>query len=308
MHKSELHVISVISNPVMFRSRLRLFREYYQRMLDMGIDVWVAEAVTGERPFEITNDTNPRHIQVRCDDDIWLKEALINRAVQQLPRNWKYVAWVDADIEFYNKEWVMDTIHQLQHHAVVQPFSHAIDLGPKGEVLQTHQSFGYCHAQGHKLNVVAAGRQGYPPFFHPGYAFAWRRDAWETVGGLIDYAICGAGDHHMSCALLGEAKQSIPGHLHENYYKMIYQWQERALKLKMNIGFVPGTIMHHFHGSKADRGYQSRWEILQKHKYDPQADIMRDWQGMPVLSGNKNGLRDDMRKYFRQRNEDNLGT
>jgi hypothetical protein len=42
----------------------------------------------------------------------------------------------------------MDTLNALQHHPVVQPFSHVIDLGPHGEALETHKGFAYCHLQG----------------------------------------------------------------------------------------------------------------------------------------------------------------
>lgn len=306
LHASELHVISVISNPVRYKSRVRLFKEFQARMAIEGVDLWVCEATFGDRPHDVTDPDNPRHIQVRCDQELWLKEALINRAVSMLPRNWKYVAWVDADIDFYNKNWALETLHQLQHYSVVQPFSHAIDLGPHGEVLQVHKSFGHCHSLGHKLNVQKSAKYGDPPFFHPGYAFAWRREAWETVGGMMDFAICGSGDHHMACSLLGEAKQSMPGGLHANYYRRVYDWQDRALKLNKNIGYTPGTVLHHFHGKKADRGYQSRWGILQENAFDPDRDIIRDWQGLPNLAGNKLKLRDDLRNYFRSRSEDSI--
>ena len=30
-------------------------------------------------------------------------------------------------------------------------------------------------------------------------------------------------------------------------------WQDRALKLRRNLGFVPGTVLHHWHGKKVNR-------------------------------------------------------
>ena len=35
-----------------------------------------------------------------------------------------------------------------------------------------------------------------------GGAWAYRREAWDAVGGLMDKWICGAADHHMGQALL----------------------------------------------------------------------------------------------------------
>ena len=71
-----------------------------------------------------------------------------------------------------------------------------------------------------------------------------------------------------------------------------------------NIGHVPGTIEHSWHGSKAARGYQSRWGILTKHQFDPVADLKRNVWGVPELAGNKPELRRDLDRYFRSRNED----
>ena len=67
---------------------------------------------------------------------------------------------------------------------------------------------------------------------------------------------------------------------------------------------MPGTVDHAFHGTKVNRRYVERWGILKRHGYDPLADIKRDWQGLLQLTGNKPKLRDDLRIYFRQRDED----
>jgi hypothetical protein len=302
MKPSDLHVISVISNPMRYESRVRTYLNYRPKMLATGVTLWEIEASFGERDYEVTTPDNPHHIQVRCDHALWLKEAMVNRAINELPRDWKYVAWVDADITFDRQDWAMETLHALQHYSVVQPFSHAVDYGPKREVLQLHESFGYLFDQGFKLDIANSAKYG--KFFHPGYTWAWRRDAWEAVGGMLDLGICGAGDHHMACALIGEAVQSMPGGLHPNYYHMVYAWQDRAKAIRKNIGYVPGTIHHEFHGWKPQRNYQGRWEILKKNNYDPYTDVKKDWQGMLNFATDKIGLRDDLRKYFSSRDED----
>ena len=42
------------------------------------------------------------------------------------------------------------------------------------------------------------------------------------------------------------------------------------------------------------------------NKYDPVADLKRDWQGLLSLDRRRTKLRDDIRKYFRARNEDSI--
>jgi len=91
--------------------------------------------------------------------------------------------------------------------------------------------------------------------------------------------------------------------------RSVEQWMARASKLELHpgksaIGCVDNFAVHHFHGSKLDRAYGERWQILKKHIYDPATDLTRDWQGIWRWTGNKPGLRDDVRRYFLNRNED----
>jgi hypothetical protein len=98
----------------------------------------------------------------------------------------------------------------------------------------------------------------------------------------------------------------IPFESTQGYRNAVLAWQEQASRLNQNIGFVPGTIMHYWHGKKSTRGYFNRWEILARNQFDPVTDLRRDWQGLYQLAGNKPQLRDDLRAYFRSRQEDSI--
>ena len=53
----------------------------------------------------------------------------------------------------------------------------------------------------------------------------------------------------------------------------------------------------------AARQYQSCWKILERHQFDPEVDVTKNVQGVWELSTDKVGLRDDIRRYFLQREE-----
>ncbi|HWF01567.1 MAG TPA: hypothetical protein VG248_17325 [Caulobacteraceae bacterium] len=299
MKPSDLHVITVHSNPVRYESRRRLHLEHQARMAEVGVTLWVGEAVFGDRQPEVTDPDNSRHIVFRCDSEVWLKEAIQNAVVERMPADIRFLMWEDADVEHLSKDWASETLEALQHYKVVQPFSHVVDLGPDGEVIENHTAFVYQYEKGNR-----PGRE-YSPFMHPGYGWAWRRKAWDQAGGMISRAICGAGDHHMALGLIGQAEKSLPGGIHPNYRKMVLDWQDHARRaVDGDIGHIPGTLLHTFHGWKADRRYQSRWSILVDNHYDPEVDVQLDSQGMLRLTGNKPQLRDDLRRYFRVRMED----
>jgi hypothetical protein len=219
-----------------------------------------------------------------------------------LPAHAEYVAWIDGDIDFVNPDWAVETIQQLQHFPVVQMFSHAVDLGPRGELMQTHRGFAFLYTEeGQRPTQRGPGLS----HMHPGYAWAWRMEAWNGVGGMIPGAICGAGDQHMAHGLVGEPEASVPLGMHPNYRKMVLDWAERAERVvRRDIGYVAGTINHFFHGHKKDRGYVDRWKILRDHAYDPQADLTWDRHGMPRLHAERVALKRALEAYFRSRNED----
>ena len=148
INPSDLHVICVVSNPIRFNSRDKLFREFRERMQKSKATVWIVEARFGERDFTHVDPLDPHHILLDFNQEVWKKEAMINAATRFLPRDWKYVMWMDGDIEFINREWETEVIQQLQHFSVVQPFQHAIDLGPDLEVMKQHQSFGSTYVNG----------------------------------------------------------------------------------------------------------------------------------------------------------------
>jgi hypothetical protein len=300
-----LYVVAPIINPSRYRSRYSLYRDFAKYITDAGAILYTVEAAYGDRDFEITGPANPKHIQLRTSHEVWHKENLINIGVSRLPADWKYVAWIDADVQFARPDIVAETIHQLQHFSVVQMFAHATDLGPHHEPMRSFEGFvakWKCQVEPQPANTEQYG------VWHPGYAWACRRDAWDHLGGLIDYGIVGSADRYMACGLIGEIGQSLSADIIKHcpaYAEWCFEWQARAeTHIKRNIGFVDGLLLHHFHGAKTKRGYINRSAILWKNQFDPARDIKRDWQGMWQLADRKIRLRDELRAYFRSRDED----
>jgi hypothetical protein len=262
---------------------------------EKGVKLLTVELQNGNRPYVTKAD-----IKLRTNSTLWFKENLINIAVQHLPECWEYMAWIDSDLYFQNKNWVSDTIDQLQMYKIVQLFSHAIDLGPKKETLQVHTSFFYQYVNGEVWKDPKYGT-----FFHPGFAYGIRRQAYDDIGGLMEFPILGSADHHMALAFIGLVNKNLNSKLHPNYRLLCNIFQKRCERhIKRNVGYVSGTILHEWHGSKILRQYCTRWQILIKNQFDPLEDIKKDSNNLWVLEDEKNQLRDDLIEYFRRRNED----
>jgi hypothetical protein len=298
----DLHIVVPINNYIRYKRRYELFQKFKETLLQTPkIKLYIVEIAFGDRPFAVTETGNPAHLQLRTDNELWHKENSINLMVQRFPPGWKYMAWVDGDIEFHNKNFAVETIHQLQHYPIVQMFQSVVNLGPTDEVVNTFKSFAYQYHSGKKYQG-----DGYE-VWHPGFAYACTRKAFNDIGGLLDFAILGAGDHHMALALIGQADKSLPGNVHGAYTRKVLEFQTRCERyIHRNIGYVNGTIIHHWHGPFKSRKYKERWSIITSNNFDPDNDIKRDCQGLYIFNTTNYKLRDDIRAYFRQRNEDSI--
>ena len=184
----------------------------------------------------------------------------------------------------------------------VSPQYHNGVVGPDGRFVPQRfepgtyeQAMEPSHVEGEFLRGVGA----------TGGACAFRRSAFEVVGGMMDRCILGHADWYMAYQLVGKE----PPDIHSQKYSLAYKdyvttWGERAKQLKRNVGYVDAIAMHAFHGSKTRRGYSSRDIILAKHQFDPYRDIHPDYQGIWQFNPEKWELRDDIRRYFVSRYED----
>lgn len=315
MNFDKFHVIAVVSNPIEYQSRYRLYDVFSEDTTRKGAQLWTVEMQTGARNHRITKAGEQNGVQLwssALPGEIWHKENLLNVAIQHLTRHspdWRYVAWVDADIKFEDGA-LEKTAQALQHFDVVQMWSHATDFGPDGGLVgQIHQSFMYCYWH----DIVPKNQHGYLFGGHPGFAWAARRDSLNKMGSaltgpLIDFAALGSGDRHMACGLVGKVLDSVHGDMHPAYKKWLVQWQNQAERnIKRNVGYVSNSVRHMWHGRKADRGYASRWRILVDNQFNPETDLAKDVSGiwrLVVDCPRQRRLRDDIRKYFRARKED----
>ena len=84
----DFYVISVISNPARYTSRYDLYEKFEKKMLESGVKLLTVELQLGQRAFQVTDASNPFHLQLRSDDELWHKENMINLGIAKLPHDW----------------------------------------------------------------------------------------------------------------------------------------------------------------------------------------------------------------------------
>jgi hypothetical protein len=317
-----LHVVSAYSNPFRWRNRREIANDFIRHMQTLpNVKLHMVELAYGDRPFEVTTGTlGSGDVQLRTQHELFHKENLLNLGVRTLPPDAKYIAISDADFHYTRHDWALEVIHQLQMYHFVQTFSSYTNLS--GEMLgDGHRmtggsnSFMYNYIKrGYQLpsgfseggwRTPYSGGVGNRDVGAPGGGWAFRRSAFDAVGGLLDRCILGSADWFMAFGLIGNVGhyKFVDGYT-DDYRNFIRAWQDRAATLHKNVGYVDCHAIHHFHGPKHLRAYSTRDAILVNNKYSPVTDVYPDWQGVLQLAPHKSQLRDEVRRYFISRCED----
>ena len=301
--EDKLHVIIAVSNPCQYARRYILAREFIKRFEEEEHDVilYIVELAYSQQEFYITDSKNPRHLQLRTTTaPLWHKENMINIGVKKLlPTSWKAFAWIDADIEFESATWAKDTLKILNGcRDVIQLFSHAVDMDLNGQAMNIFNSFGYQYTKKQSYSS-----QGILKMWHPGFAWACTRKAYEKMGGIYQESILGAGDHNMALSYIKNGGVSVNKEVTPEYKASVVAFETRVKNLR--LGYVPGVIRHYFHGSKKKRFYGDRWYILVRNNYEPSRHITINQDGLIIPTPQcPPKLISEIMNYFRSRDED----
>lgn len=183
-----LHVAVSYSNPFRWDTRRRLANNF-RRWLEKcpNVRMHFGELAYGDRPHEVTDrETNPDDVQLRTNAELFHKENIYGAVIPTFPPGWKYGCVIDADFHMTRHDWALETIHQLQHYAFVQPFSSYVDLsgnmyGARELPLRMNTSFFF--------NYINNGFKVSPLYFNGqvnadhanNISLALNPDAWQCI-------------------------------------------------------------------------------------------------------------------------------
>ena len=304
---ADLWILTSYFNPCRYRSRRENFDLFMAGMKDVGANVLVAEVAFGDEDFELPESEGARRF--RTDSVLWHKERLINLAAASLPPECRKVAWFDNDILFDDPRWLERTSRALDRHVVVQPYSSCNWLA-RGEreypaTGGTYESMAHCFTRAPGLIRQSI----YSSHGHTGFAWAARRELFETCG-LYEVCLTGSGDHLMAHAFGGgmihsPCLQTVIGEQNP-YANHFWRWAAQARDVvNASIGYVPGTVLHLWHGDLANRRYGVMNQELRRMQYDPDRHVQVGENGLIEWSDEAPpAMREWANRNFRHRRED----
>lgn len=259
--------ITCYYNPCGYQRLQENYLRFEEGLESVGLPLYKVELAFDDQPFWKRLDADLK-IRGSQRNLMWQKERLLNLLIKQLPEDVDAIAWIDADILFLNKHWVDGMLSTLKNHNVVQLWEDSHHLLPDGNLSHYKRSTAWAYSQS-------------PATFtdfrvsHPGYAWAARAD-WLRERLLLDNCPTGGGD---SLVLKGLVEDELPieSYVSEGWRISIQEWAGTTRQLtRGSLGYVPGAILHLYHGSVENRRYMQRWKYLTDHNYDPHTDIEID--------------------------------
>jgi hypothetical protein len=304
--------ITTYFNPAGYRTKLRNLEVFAARARRQGLKLMVVELAFEEDPFRVPFPLADSILRVRSNSVLWQKERLLNLAVGQLPATCDKVVLLDGDILFTNDSWVEDTSRLLDEHKIVQPFYAAGWLPADGDASWescSHSLPGMAYAMRHsngRRNIMFR-----PDLAHPGFAWAARREVLHAHG-FYDKFILGGGDFVTMLAMYSDsaalANPNVAVCLSPMQNADVSSWIDKLHKMvRCDVGCTPGSVLHLWHGSLANRRYIERYSVLREYNFDPASDIALDDAGCWRWSSNKPELHSRVRAYFSSRKEDETG-
>ncbi len=314
-----LWAITSFFNPVGYRRRLVNYRRFRG-----ALTVPLATIELGfNGRWELEEQDADLLVRVGDGDVMWQKERLLNLLLKQLPPECEYVAWIDSDALFQDREWPQRAVEQLQAVPLVQLFAKLYHLDRE----ENRQIRMRC-----RPSAAADELRGRPAFAgllesnfvellprHPssasinrarvkpahGMAWAARRELLERHG-FYDRCVIGGGDTALGGAAYG-VPEVVVGLLRMNADQRDHysRWASGFHDdVKGQVGALAGEIHTLWHGDIEDRRYSDRQNDLVAHRFDPTTDIRLGADGAWRWASEKPALHALLRDYFHNRQED----
>lgn len=257
-------IISCFFNPQESPYRKKAFDIWYDSIKHMNH--LVLECVIGNAKPQLPENKNIQ--RVYTENLLWHKEALLNLAISKLPAKYEYVFWVDADVIFTNKDWLVDSVAELENGAeILQPFEYCYHLDKDESTPKTIYQENIPSAQrrvwrsfcaNYVDNSLSHNNNDYDIHGHVGFAWGATREILERVP-LYDRALIGGADHIIAHAAAGQIPHKCIDKSFTEDLDAVYDWSRKFYEVVGGaIAYTKGDLYHIWHGDIEKRQYLKR--------------------------------------------------
>lgn len=294
--RDDMGVVVAFFSPAGYELPRKHFRDTLAYLAACQVPVAVVQVVRpGQKPEDVPGQMMSHVLE--SEDTMFFKEACWNIGASLLP--YSKLMFLDADITFSTPDWYDSASAALDEYDIIQPYDWCQWEEEDGEI-----------AHGKFPSAVPLS-QGLAPRldrYHPGFAWAMRRSAFDALHGFYDRDVVGGGDVAISYSLHPCDTWVLEQTNRDSGFAVIgkspsYEaYRRNALSLGLKVGYVENqTVNHRWHGARKDRQYESRGQFLPPRIDGELPLVRRDdglwaWQDASASVG--------LASYFASRQED----
>lgn len=291
-------VLLAFYNPARFKRILRNMLYVIQSLKEKNIPYFIIECVFNGAAPEIPDAT----MVVKSNSYMFYKEQLINKLETVIPEQYTKLVCMDGDIIFEIPDWVDKVSEALDKYDIIQPFNEACWLTPNNTKIRSKkESYGVGLSQ----NRVKPDKTIH--MFHPGFAWAFKREIFRKIGGFFPRAIVGNGDSLFVFNFLNGIPDVWKNTILNTDNKIILDaWPAYHATFKAvnpKIGFIVNKALHLFHGVRQNRQYTTRYKNMSplfSGSWDDQITVNPDG----LFEFKNPEISKSVLEYFKRRNED----
>jgi hypothetical protein len=161
---------------------------------------------------------------------------------------------------FDSPDWVNQVSESLNVNDIIQPFSEACWLTPDNSKIRSKKP---SYAYGIVHDKLKAPRSIH--MYHPGFAWAFKREVFRKMGGFFDRAVIGNGD---MLFVFNFIRDHVPEFWIRDVLRsrfILDTWPTYHAKIKElspKIGYLTNKALHLFHGVRQNRQYTTRYKSV----------------------------------------------
>ena len=305
---SEAVIIACYFNPQGNPYRLIAFNKFYESIKHLNHRI--VECVIGDTQAELPQ--TEFITRIHTPSLLWHKESLLNKIISELPTKFKYVFWLDTDVIFTNKNWLVESVKSLKTNNIIQPFEYCVHLDQDqtvpsfdleiertfvGNPKTRHPKMWRSFCANHNTSADLSCDVNYDKHGHVGFAWGARREVLDTMP-LYDKALIGGADHIMAHAAAGQIGHSCITKSFTDDIVSVNAWSRLFhIIIQGKIGYVKGDLYHIWHGALEKRQYLKR---IQDFTSTAKNITERDENGLHVTT---NGDDEYVKQYFDHRED-----
>jgi len=261
--KPKLAVLTTFFNPKNYINLRYNYLKFSEKIKEKA-DLFPIELSFNDDFF--IEDENVIKIKGTEENILWQKERLLNIALENLPKEYTNVAWIDCDIIFENENWVEEVNEKLKDYKVLHLFENVerIDGDDLSIIEKSKSIIKLIEEQNQIITKLVEGK--------PGFAWAIRREVIDVIK-FLDTQIIGGSDSLMFYSFVSTYRKT--GLLNDNWFSEFINWYNiSSVEIGMSVYYIKGNIKHLYHGKRLNRKYNSRYSILNDIGFYPKKDLI----------------------------------